>query len=262
MLSHLFFLNFCIKLVFTSVFNKLPENFIVREIPEYFDFKDLIRLSQTNKHLREVIHNHVMSIVIKNYPNFPKLNEKDKHSFCSCLLRPCKYYENYETLFKSLPFKNYSNSEHFILAQISFPHSILENTDIAVFIMKTFIGIDNTNRSLVNHSYIEDFLIKNILPIHLLNNPVMKEFVSFYKCSRSNLLTRLYLQGHMELHPSNFFGNRLVFSYYSILWLLSSLMAGSIYQIFEFTNWNILKIVLLFFFSIFLTETLFDNFLI
>lgn len=262
MLSHLFFLNFCINLVFTSVFHKLPENFIVREIPEYFDFKDLVSLSQTNKHLRGLFHNHMMSLVIKNYPNFPELNEKDKDAFCSCLLRPCIYYENNENLNQSLPFKNYSNAEHFILALISFPHEILENTDIAVFIMKTFIEIDNTNRSLLNHGCIEDALIKNILPIHLLNNPVMKEFVRFYKCSRSNLLTRLYFQGHMELHPINFFGNRLVFSYFSILWLLASLLAGSIYQIFEFTNWNVLKLVLLFFLSIFITETLFDNFII
>jgi hypothetical protein len=265
MLSNVFFLILVFKLVFTSKlhpFHNIPENFIVREIPEYFEFKDLVSLSQASRLFRTSVFDHMISLIIRIYPDFPELNTKDKWEFCSCLLKPCKYYENFQYQFNIVPFKNYSNSEHFILALISSPRSILKNTEIALFILRTFIGINNSNRSAVNHSFIEDALVDNILPVHFFNKPVIKEFLRFYKCPRSFLLTHLYNRGQFKLDNSYFFYNKVVFRHYSVIWSFAALFTAALHQLIFKSNWSLFSFICLFFFSLFLAEKLFDSFLI
>ena len=267
MFSLAFFLIFFFHFVFSSQFNafsKLPENLIVREIPEFFEFNDLVSLSQTSNRLRSMIFDHMLSLIMGDYPDFPVLNSSDQRAVCSCLLRPFKYFKNGRLLFRRMSFNNYLNSDRFILALISSPHGILKNTEIAVFIMRTFIIIKNSNLILLNIDLIEDRLIENILPVHFLNKPVIQEFMRFYNCPRSLLLVHVHLhcRGRFKFHHSNFFENRLVFLNYSIHYSFALLITAVLCHFVASQTPNFLAILGMFFFSMSLSEFIYDRFLI
>ena len=262
MISRVLLLIIFFKIVFSSELFKLSDYLIINEIPEYFEFNDFVSLSQTNKYLRSLFFDRIIYELRKNYPDFPNWIQENRFMFCSYFLRPCKYFEDDHRKYCRVPIRNYGNAEQVILALISSPHAILENTQIAVFSVKTFININHENRTLSNDFLINERFVNHLLPLHFFNKPVIREFLHLHKCTRSKLLLELYCKGYFELHTAYFFENILVTFNYSIQLFYTFFITALFLQFVEKEKINKLVFIGIFYISTRISELIYDNFLL
>lgn len=261
MLIFAIFLIFHLKSASSSLFSVLPENFVTREIPNFVSFNDLVHLSQSNKYLRSVTHRYLKSRVCAAWPNLnPEIVDE---SFCSCILRPCKYFVDYIHKYDRVLPEFYSNAEIFILALISSHHEVLKNTELAIFILDTFMNLDDSLRTSPNNSLIDNFLVKHLLPLHFTNKLIIQRFTSRHKCSRSDLLPVLFHKGHHNFHLCNIFENGLVatnFMIKSLLFILTT-MALSSFNL-KAENMKLLLVLGILYIADKVSSFIYDNFIL